>query len=744
MKSLRCWMLLLLGFVVPACQAAWRHEFVAPTSVNLSALASATISNRSVFVAVGELGTILRPENLSGSSTVWRRADTHTEAWLRDIEAGSTGWLAVGDGGTLLHSRDADAWSRIFSPTNSDWVGVTRGPGLWVVVSTDGRVLVTDDKLVSSLQPNVSSTSVFLTSLHYGAGRYVAAGSRGKLFVSTDLQSWTDRSLATTETISHVTFAEGRWLATAGALLWTSPDGTNWSATVTGAGTTLTSIHYIRGVVERPPLYMLVGYNGTSMFSTNLVSWTRIPPQSFPADLADVRIENGLWVAVGNRGTVWYRGETRPYLWKPSDLSGFWFNGGVPLANTNELLFTDINTLAGDDRLTVALGGPRSALRIVNGSWASVDSTGIEDWINAARYANGRWVAVGDNGGVYRSTNGISWQAAYPTYRHDQQEKGFVGTTRNLHGVDFGMGRWVTVGERGMIRVSTNNAVTWFAATNSSSEHLYDVRFAEGQWICVGENRTVLRSLDGLRWDLVHWEQPADATNTGLASRPFPYYWEACNTPTNAGPGIPVSYIEREFGQALRQVDFGGGLWIAVGDKGGVFNSTDGVHWSQSATLDGGSLGAVRYSPEGWMAAGEDGAAFDSTGGQDWDRRFKRTHRTLTAIHASGTNWLAAGPGAMLLKDARWEPSPTLLPRLTASLEWRQDLGIHILLVSWPPPFETSVLMSDASLNGTYDTSHAAQTQFLGDRFEARIPITSQQGSYFRLKSVSQAAAASP
>ncbi|MBM3845555.1 MAG: hypothetical protein FJ405_04610 [Verrucomicrobia bacterium] len=550
---------IVLSLIPTIARAEWAHAFVSPTSQNLSALATRNTSNGVMVIAVGERGTVLAPTApTSPQNNVWREPDSKTRSWLRDIDGSDRGWMAVGDQGTIVFSTTGLDWRRLPSPRQQDWTGVVRGSNSWILVSTRGDVVEINDRLTVNVLPELTSSGAYLTCVRQGGGLYVAGGAKGALFTSADLITWQDQTLPTQDTISRLVHADGRWVATAGLRLWTSTDGTSWTSIFPSVDTSLSSIAHVRGVPGRLPLWIAVGHNGTAFYSTNLSNWGRINSMLFPADLADVRYVNGVWMAVGKQGAFWLSSELQPYFRDAAALSRFWYTANLPAPGFDSRLYSDVLAMDSDGTNILAMGGPGKALRLRQGRFLSLDSTGISGWIASLRYGAGQWVAVGDNGGIYRSTNSSRWIASPLTYKHDEQEKGWVGTTANLSGVDYGNGAWICVGDGGMIRRSSNGGINWSRINSSEQDDLFDVRFFGGMWLAVGENELILQSNDGIAWQRVFYQEPfVDPASLGLTNRLFPIQWEACSIPTNAGPTVPVRYRQREFGSAFRSVAYG-------------------------------------------------------------------------------------------------------------------------------------------------------------------------------------------
>src|SRR5690606_36804498 len=81
-------------------------------------------------------------------------------------------------------------------------------------------------------------------------------------------------------------------------------------------------------------------------------------------------------------------------------------------------------------------------------TWTSHDS-GTTDWLTGVMYGAGKFVAVGDQGRILNSTDGIHWMDAATS-----------GTANRLNNVVWGHGLFVAVGENGTI-VTSPDADTW-------------------------------------------------------------------------------------------------------------------------------------------------------------------------------------------------------------------------------------------------------------------------------------------
>jgi hypothetical protein len=137
-------------------------------------------------------------------------------------------------------------------------------------------------------------------------------------------------------------------------------------------------------------------------------------------------------------------------------------------------------------------------------SWGTVTSpTTFTNRLSSAVYMfyaiayneSNLWVAVGANGILYSSPDGITWTS---------RTSGF-GTT-NIRDVAYGNGLWVAVGDTGTLTTSTDGA-TWTARTaNMSTNRISAVRYANSIWVAVGQGGGstntggIIYSTDGITW----------------------------------------------------------------------------------------------------------------------------------------------------------------------------------------------------------------------------------------------------
>jgi len=158
----------------------------------------------------------------------------------------------------------------------------------------------------------------------------------------------------------------------------------------------------------------------------------------------------------------------------------------------------------------------------VGTTWTLRNSSTMKNLLGVT-YGGGTFVAVGAEGTIVTSSDGVNWT------RRDS------GTRKALLSVTYGNGLFVAVGENGTILTSPDGA-NWTQQNSGTIRNLYSVTYGNGLFVAVGGS-IVLTSPDGVNW----------------------------TQPTSEAGGWTVTY--------------GNGLFVAVvGDTGNIYTSPDGVN----------------------------------------------------------------------------------------------------------------------------------------------------------------------
>jgi hypothetical protein len=218
----------------------------------------------------------------------------------------------------------------------------------------------------------------------------------------------------------------------------------------------------------------------------------------------------------------------------------------------------------------------------------------------AVGYGAGLFVAVGENGAVVTSPDGITW-----TRRTSP-------TTYYLRGVAFNDDTVVAVGGMGTILVA-HDASSWSVVESGTERSLYGVTSGAGIFVAVGEAGAIVRSIDGDTWSAV-------------------------------SPVTP---------RYLRGVVCGNDCFAAVGEAGTILVSTDGATWEPRSSGTDANLFGIAYSGSRFVAVGADGVLVVSDDCTNWAPvPFDGSHYNLRNVSCGAGICLAVGEHETILASS--------------------------------------------------------------------------------------------
>lgn len=304
----------------------------------------------------------------------------------------------------------------------------------------------------------------------------------------------------------------------------------------------------------------------------------------------DLCYANGMWIAVGDEGWASYSTDGMNWTAYPKG-----FNAGIKFGGAPGDSYTVAYSVAYGNRMWMIVGLPGMASYSTDGiNWTSLpagDDTGIKfgnaDGANSVAYGGGKWVVVGDRGKASYSTDGINW-TSLPAGDNTGIKFG-TGIDSVASAVTYGNGMWVVVGSPGKASYSTDG-INWTAIENTGINLFsgWAVTYDNGMWIAGGGSGKGAYSYNGTDWT------------------PLP---SGDNTGFRFGPANGL-------GNAVSDIKYANGLWIAVGWSGKMSYSSDGINWTAVApsTTSGARFGthnidSLFYGNGVWVIGGDIGMA---------------------------------------------------------------------------------------------------------------------------------------
>lgn len=276
--------------------------------------------------------------------------------------------------------------------------------------------------------------------------------------------------------------------------------------------------------------------------------------------------------------------------------------------------------------------------------WTTQNSGTRDDLTSVAR-GPGLFVACGAAGQILVSVAGGAWTERART---DQPLYSIVwdGPAKAE--------RYVAVGRNGRVFVSTNG-VWWSSYTAAVGVDLYAVAWWNGQYLAAGNNGTAYVSATGEIW-LPFPTLPGTGALFGLTVDGDRLWAVGAGASIySIVKGQPwLRHLGLANGPALRSMAIDNGLYVVGGDYGVVAVSTDGLFWKPAFFGKPNRIHKIAKVAGLWLAAGAEGVLATSVNGYDWQiRRDKPGAPTLASLAFLENAVVAVGAYGTILHSER-------------------------------------------------------------------------------------------
>jgi hypothetical protein len=292
-------------------------------------------------------------------------------------------------------------------------------------------------------------------------------------------------------------------------------------------------------------------------------------------------------------------------------------------------------------------------------------------------YGNKIFVAMGVNGEIHgetlTSTDGVSWAPL----------EGWAFTDYIFYDITYAENIFVAVGSQGVV-ITSPDGINWTERT-SPALGLSGVTHGNNIFVAVGTLSTIITSPDGRSWTkrdsgvpipqgkFVTFEKIAYGNNT------FVLVGNICDL--NRCEGIiltsPDGINWTTEGQGYRElwgITYGNGIFVAVG-RHTIITSPDGIQWTEESSESTGHMWGVAYANGTFVAVGEGGIILTSTDGITWENINSETTAFLIGI-AYGNNTFVAAGDVILQSDPLPAEPETVSPPNTPAGPGNCNLGI--------------------------------------------------------------------
>ena len=235
----------------------------------------------------------------------------------------------------------------------------------------------------------------------------------------------------------------------------------------------------------------------------------------------------------------------------------------------------------------------------------------------AITYAYNRYLAVGENGARSFSSDGVTWEA-------DQ-----TGDAGAYTGAACGDTRCVVSGENGHLRQYDTTTDAWLSTGTSTGDTFTGMAFGETNFMLVGYNASggflyPSACFNTTCWDSYFFYTANRKTTThamsaivygdgkyvAVGESGYTYVLDKTGTVDVSSPARATVYD-------LYGVAYGNGVFVAVGLYGVGAYSSDGITWHSSTFTSGSSLNlySIAYGNGRFVAVGNNGRTAISTDG---------------------------------------------------------------------------------------------------------------------------------
>jgi hypothetical protein len=591
---------------------------------------------RDVRIMKGALLVVLMLASRSLAVDItWELISPHTISNdLFSVTFGSGKFVASGNSGIVYSEDAAETWRTARGTKNELYPSVAFGNSKFVAVSSSGAVLVsTNARTWFRLTP---AGAPALTSIAFGNGAFVAAGLNGYVGVSTNGTDWTFTKPGIGVLGGDVVFGNGKFVINerSQTLDWrsflTSSNGAAW-----------TQYRPVMPAIQppclRPPCPV---YEPFRAFTYAAGKFVVLADYGYPGNMPGFHIPifasddgvhfqqvatqiavqtafsandtlftycgtcNDTDTAATRNFTNWTYAKTSFARSAAYGANTFVIVGGVfifrgfsPESLQRYLPPTSANLIAIAKSSATIVGldnaDPSSFLVSTNNGQTfapvpTIDSTVL---LRDLTYADGYFIAVGNAGAMWRSTDGFNW-AKLPSL-----------TSGDLNSITFGGGAWIAVSAIGKIFASDRNLV--FSEVGAKPYPLHSVLYNDQGFTIVGAEGTIFTSSNTTNWEFTRTGNSTALESVAFGNDRFVATGENGFVSTwRAGAPLMNTNIAGATGLRGLRVAFHRGVFVALDAlTSNAFISSDGLNW-QPSPLPHGSLNSIDVSDDSLWVAG--------------------------------------------------------------------------------------------------------------------------------------------
>ena len=224
-------------------------------------------------------------------------------------------------------------------------------------------------------------------------------------------------------------------------------------------------------------------------------------------------------------------------------------------------------------------------------------------------------------------------------YTYRNSESGYNPVTRannsQYNSVVYAQGLYVAVGQDGQI-ITSLDGISWHNVDSGTKQDLTGITYANGNYIAVGSRGTLMKSPQGTVWQIINLNETSNFTSIRQISGTI-YITMATGNLYTSTDSVSWSQLSTGVTGILYSIAYGAGAYVAVGEKGLMITSTDGVIWSSNTSTAGLDLYSVSFQNNMFIATGQNTRTWYSTDGNNWN--VSLVDAFVSSFTDPGNNW---------------------------------------------------------------------------------------------------------
>lgn len=468
------------------------------TSANyLNTVCYGLVSLTPIIVVGGSYGHLYYSTNYGNTWTKVSSVPGFSTTYnINKIIFANNTFLAVGSGGKIASSINGSSWGSVTSPFGTTAINdaifvneYNSGLGKYILVGNSNKVAHTTTSALNSLvlYTGLPSTGTLQYINTYNGITIITNYSNYDIYVTTSGISGASFTKYVLGLPGRKLYAEGYFYSnksTAGARLYRSADGVNWSEIINGPTNTVdlllynnNKFMYTDSINDPGYLKSTVQSGGDITFNTNNEDVIVCTSSNF---INTIKYLNGLYISVSTGNTIATSTDGIDWIKRypiiKTDISG----NNYDIAYFNDKYFVSGGTSGYVLKTSDFISFTKISL-----------SSSLPSYVFGIASTTTSVIATGNYGAIVRSTDGITWNATKPYVSTSTPTRWSIASNN--------LSTYVVVGENG-IDVSNDDGLTW--TTISFSTTFTSITYGNGIFIAVGYNGNIIASSDnGLTWN---------------------------------------------------------------------------------------------------------------------------------------------------------------------------------------------------------------------------------------------------